>query len=113
MQIDDRWRPPGLVTYDFMPRPMPSAHLTTATHRAVECALHPAQGQGDADLQDIVRDLCAEARRQGTRAETLIVLFKKAWAERPELQIRSQAETSRLLDRVVTMCIEEYYDGAR
>jgi hypothetical protein len=59
-----------------------------------------------------MRELCAEARRHGMRSEQLIVLFKKTWAERPELRTMSREDTNRLFDEVVTMCIEEYYDGA-
>ena len=60
-----------------------------------------------------MRELCAEARGQGIRAEELIVLFKKTWAERPELQSLSREETSRLFDAMVSMCVEEYYTEAR
>jgi hypothetical protein len=84
-----------------------------STSRALELALRPAQGDGNGDLQHVMRELCAEARRRGMRAEALIVLFKKAWSERPELQTMSREETSRLFDEAITMCIEEYYDGAR
>jgi hypothetical protein len=59
-----------------------------------------------------MRTLCAAARQQGLRAEELIVLFKKTWAERPELRTMSREETSRLFDAVVTLCVEEYY-GSR
>jgi hypothetical protein len=79
----------------------------------LEIALRPAQGDGNGDLKTIMRELCAEARQQGTRAEGLIVLFKKAWSERPELQTLSREEAGRLFDEAITMCIEEYYDGAR
>jgi hypothetical protein len=96
-----------------MPRQVPSPHLTTATNRAVERALRPGHGEGDGDLRDVVRDLCTEARRQGTRAEELIVLFKRTWSEHPELQTMSPEETGRRLDQIVTMCIKEYYDGPR
>ena len=89
-----------------------SAHLTTATNRALELALRPPHADGNSDLQTVMRELCAEARHNGTRPEELIVLFKKTWAERPELRTMSREETGRLLDQVVTMCIEEYYDSA-
>jgi hypothetical protein len=60
-----------------------------------------------------MRDLCAEARREGTRAEELIVLFKKVWSDRPDVRTMPRETTGRLFDEVVTMCIQEYYAGTR
>jgi len=88
-----------------------SVYLTTATDRTLELALHSDGGTQNLDLQRAMRALCEEARRQGMRAEELIVLFKKTWQGRPELQRMSREETGRLFDSVVTMCVEEYYDG--
>lgn len=96
-----------------MPTVSSTDNLTTATHRAIEIALEPSRGEGSGDLHDAVRDLCAEARRDGTRAEELIILFKKAWSDRPEVRVRSREDTARLFDKVLTMCIKEYYDGHR
>jgi hypothetical protein len=88
-----------------------TAHLTIATHRALDFALTPASVPGS-DLQAAMRELCAAARRQGMRAEELIVLFKKTWAERPELRTMPREETARLFDSVVSMCVEEFYSDA-
>ena len=90
-----------------------SAYLTTAADRTLELALRAEGATRTVELQRAMRALCEEARRQGMRAEELIVLFKKTWQARPELQRMSREETSRLLDAVVTMCVEQYYDGAR
>ena len=89
-----------------------SSYLTTATHRTLELALRPAT-TADSQLQDAMRAVCLAARQQGLRAEELIVMFKKTWSERPELRSMSREETVRLLDFVVTMCVEEFYDGNR
>lgn len=90
-----------------------SAYLTTATERTLELALRAEGGAGNPELQRAMMALCEEARRQGMRAEELIVLFKKTWQARPELQRMSREETSRLFDSVVTMCVAQYYDAAR
>ena len=98
--------------YDQVPPTSGEAHhLTTATSRALELALGRPQGTDNRDLQAVMRELCAAARQRGVRAEELIVLFKKTWAERPELQRMSREETGRLFDAVVTLCVEEYYRG--
>jgi len=89
-----------------------TAHLTTATHRTLDVALRPADGRGS-DLQTAMRELCRTARQRGMRAEQLILLFKKTWSERPELRTMPREETARLFDSVVSMCVEEFYDGAR
>lgn len=83
--------------------------LTTGTHRALELALRPPRATASAELQVTMRELCAAARQQGLRAEELIVLFKKTWAERPELRTMSREETGQVFDAVVTLCVEEYY----
>ncbi len=98
--------------YEHMPADAGSTtHLTTATNRTLELALRPGPATGGSDLQTAMRELCAAARLQGMRAEELIVLFKRTWAERPELRTMSREETGRLLDSVVTMCVDEYYDA--
>lgn len=89
-----------------------TAHLTIATHRTLDVALRPGDGRGF-DLQTAMRDLCRTARQRGMRAEELILLFKKTWSERPELRTMPREETGRLFDSVVSMCVEEFYDGAR
>lgn len=89
-----------------------SAHLATATDRALALALQPdADSNRHLDLQRAMRALCAEARRQGMHAEELIVLFKKTWQARPEVHTMSREDTGRLLDSIVTMCVEEYYEA--
>jgi hypothetical protein len=104
----------GTMEFDRVPTTgRPSPYLTNATQRALELALRPDGGTRSVDLQQAMRDVCAEARRQGVRAEELIVVFKRAWHGRPELQALSREETGRLLESVITLCVAEYYDGAR
>jgi hypothetical protein len=93
------------------PHPRLDAHLTSATDHTLELALRSEDGRRSSDLQDAVRAVCIEARRQGMRAEEVIILLKKMWYARPELPTMSLEETGRLLDSLVSMCVEEYYDG--
>ena len=88
-------------------------HLTTVTHRALEIALEPSRDRDGQGLEAVMRELCAAARRDGRRAEELIVLFKQVWSDRPELRGRTREEAAHLFDQVVTMCIKEYYEGPR
>ena len=87
-----------------------SAQLATGTERTLALALQPDRGSRALDLQRAMRALCDDARRQGMRAEELIILFKKTWQARPELRNMSREASGRLFDSVVTMCVEEYYD---
>ena len=88
-----------------------SPTLTSATNQTVEVALRPNGEAQNGDLQQAVRAVCVEAHRQGLRAEQLIILFKRTWQSRPELQTGSSNETARLFESVVTMCVEEFYRG--
>jgi hypothetical protein len=90
-----------------------SDHLTNVTRRALEIALGPSRSRDGKDLEAVMHELCTVARRDGTRAEELIVLFKKVWSDRPEIRGRSREESTRLFDQVVTMCIKEYYEDPR
>lgn len=83
-----------------------------STARALERALGSTDGNGDRALRDTIQELCAEARRAGLRPEELIVLVKATWRSRPELGTVSHGEPNPALDRVITMCIEEYYRTA-
>jgi hypothetical protein len=90
---------------------LPSLLLAKATERTLTLALQPDGTSRAVALQRAMRALCEEAHRQGMRAEELIVLFKRTWHARPELHHMSREENAQLFDAVVTMCIEEYYDG--
>jgi hypothetical protein len=87
--------------------------LTTATHRAIEIALSPSPSEGTHELLPVMRELCATARRDGTRAEELIILFKKVWSDCPEVRTLPRESSTRLFDEVVTLCIKEYYGTPR
>jgi len=91
---------------------MHSPRLLNTTSRALELALGGPAGNGDRALRHTIRELCAEAQRAGLRPEELIVLFKATWRSRPELGTVSRGELTPALDRVITMCIEEYYRTA-
>ena len=56
--------------------------------------------------------LADEARTRHIRAEQLLVVLKETWNSLP--QVRGMADSTqqaRLLERVITMCIKEYYSA--
>lgn len=63
-------------------------------------------------LLDASRALSYEARRDGIRPEQLIVAVKQAWAELPEARARRLTPADGvLLERLISLCIAEYYDS--
>lgn len=86
--------------------------LIDATTRTIQLALQARSGETDARLRDEIQRLCAEGRRLGARPEELIVLFKKVWTSFPQRHGQPRDGHNAALDRVISMCIEEYYRGA-
>ena len=54
--------------------------------------------------------MAAEARQKSILPEHLLVALKHIWFSLPEVHaMRERAEQARLLQRVVSMCIKEYF----
>jgi hypothetical protein len=63
-------------------------------------------------LQAALLLLATEARRQNILPEQLLVTLKEVWSSLPEVRAMTDSgEQVRLLQRVVTMCIKEYYSA--
>ena len=60
------------------------------------------------ELRAALNQLSDEARAKGVRAEQLIILLKQVWNGLPMLSV-PRDERTRMLERVVTLCINEYY----
>ena len=59
---------------------------------------------------DVLRRLAGEAHERQLHGEHLLVAFKRVWSEMPEVRaLRETGERQRLLDRLVTLCIDTYY----
>lgn len=90
----------------------PSPALADETLRAVDRALaaYLATPPRPAELDGALTIFATEARAKAILPERLIVILKDLWFARPEVDaIPSTADQSRLLERVVTMCIKRYY----
>ena len=56
--------------------------------------------------------MAAEAREKTILPEHLLIALKDVWNALPEVRAMTDAAHQiRLLQRVVTMCIKEYYSG--
>lgn len=61
-------------------------------------------------LQKALHDLAEDARQHDVRAEQLLVVLKDVWFSLPQLtRAGPNAELDNALQRVVTLCIREYY----
>ncbi len=89
-----------------------SSALSDETIEAVRSALvfyvdEPSRRER---LRETLHAMAAEARANAMRAEQLLVVLKDIWYSLPSVRrIADPAEQVRLLQRVVTMCIKEYY----
>jgi hypothetical protein len=50
-----------------------------------------------------------DARARGVRVEELLISLKRSWSSVAGIDRLPRDESSRLLARVVTLCVEEYY----
>ena len=92
----------------------PPSRLDEATVAAVRDALRAflADDADSSALQRALLRLSTEARSTGMLPEQLLVLLKDTWSALPDVRAMTDtAEQVRLLQRVVTMCITEYYRG--
>ena len=87
---------------------MISDETLTALRIALQQRLSGATG--DAEIRQALRAMSAEARAESLRVEQVIVALKRVWESLPEVRRASdRQEQNRLLERVVTLCIQEYY----
>lgn len=92
----------------------PPSRLDDTTVDAVRSALRAylADATDPSGLQGALHRMAAEARSRTILPEQLLIVLKDIWSALPE--VRSMTDTReqiRLLQRVVTMCIKEYYSA--
>ena len=90
----------------------PTSRLDDDTVDSVRGALrgYLADSSNPSNLQATLLLLATEARTRSILPEHLLIVLKDVWSTLPE--VRSMADSReqvRLLQRVVTMCIKEYY----
>ena len=93
--------------------PPPSAGLAEETVARARVALSrylAAPETHGAALRDALDAMASEARSKSMLPEHLLIVLKDIWYALPEVRsIDDSAAQIRLLQRVVTMCIKEYY----
>jgi hypothetical protein len=100
-----------MMAYDSNPG---HGTLAPATIEAVRLALAnyvSAKLSGDG-LRETLCLMSSEARSKAILPEQLLVILKHTWYSLPSVQaITEPAEQTRLLQRIVTICIKEYYSS--
>jgi hypothetical protein len=93
---------------------MPPSRLADDTVEAVRKALREYLSDVEAamPLQSALQRMSSEARAQAMLPEQLLIVLKDLWNGLPEVRAMSDAgDQIRIMQRVVTMCIKEYYSA--
>jgi hypothetical protein len=100
-----------MMAHDKTPdRPQLSASSVDALQNALNGYL--ASGTTDA-LQPTLQRIAAEARDRRMHAEQLLVTLKDVWFALPQvMRAPGSEDQNKLLQRVVSLCIREYYNTA-
>ena len=94
------------------PSPPPSSRLDDELLNAIRIALRGSDAEHASALQASLLLVATEARERDILPEQLLVRLKEAWSSLPEVRaMRDAQQQARLLERVVTMCIREYYNA--
>jgi len=86
--------------------------LAEETIESVRAALRQyVESPADSEpLRSTLRAMASEAHEKALLPEALLVVLKDIWYSLPVVRGKSEpGEQIRLLQRVVTMCIKEYY----
>jgi hypothetical protein len=92
--------------------PTPPSGLAEETIDAVRGALaHYLHAPASpTDLRAALHRMADEARAKSILPEHLLITLKQVWSSLPEVRSVGDVEQqTRMLQRVVTMCIREYY----
>jgi hypothetical protein len=92
--------------------PTPPSGLAEETTEAVRAALvqYLRAPSSPTDLRDALNRMADEARARAILPEHLLIALKQIWGSLPEVRAMGDVEEqTRVLQRVVTMCIREYY----
>ena len=98
-----------MMAHDSSPGPVALDAQTISAVREALVHYVDAPAQSGA-LRDALNRMAVEAHDKSMLPEQLLVVLKDLWHSLPGVQaIADTAEQVRLLQRVVTMCIKEYY----
>ena len=87
------------------------AHETVdAVRRALARDVSVPNPEPAPELRTALHKLANEARQKGVSPEQMLITLKSIWRALPEVaQARDHDEQMRILQRVVAICIREYF----
>lgn len=98
-----------MMAHHSSPDPGALAQATLDVLRAALTEYIDRPGDGEA-LRAALHSVAHEAREKAILPEKLLIALKEVWYELPSVRAMQQTDQQiRLLQRVVTMCIKEYY----
>ena len=97
MMADEPNRAPGVLS---------DVSISTIRLALQQYAADPDQSK---ELRHALRLVSAEARQKAIFPEQLLTTLKDIWYELPNTHVVPGSDHVRLLQRVVTICIKEYY----
>ena len=91
----------------------PSSRLSDDTTQSVRVALRNYVAcDSSTELQHALLRMAADAREKSMPPEQVLIVLKEIWNALPEVGAMSDTQNRiHLLQRVVTMCIKEYYSA--
>jgi hypothetical protein len=92
--------------------PTPPSGLAAETTEAVRTALvaYLRAPGASTELRTALNRMADEARAKAILPEHVLIALKQIWSSLPEVRaVGDIEEQTRMLQRVVTMCIREYY----
>ena len=100
-----------MMAHDSSPPPAPGlAEETVARARVALSHYLESPDTGGDELREALDAMAGEARAKAMLPEQLLVVLKDIWYALPAVRaIEDSGALIRLLQRVVTMCIKEYY----
>ena len=100
-----------MMAHDSSPPPAPGLAEETVTRARIALSgyLDDSEANGQ-NLRDALDVMAAEAREKKMLPEQLLVVLKDTWYSLPAVRaVEDSGAQVRMLQRVVTMCIKEYY----
>jgi hypothetical protein len=100
-----------MMAHDSSPTP-PQAQLDEATLARLRAALasyagHPVE---TGELRDTLCAMAQEAKEKRIHAEHVLIALKDLWGNLPEVRFATEPKDQvHALQRLVTLCIREYY----
>jgi hypothetical protein len=81
-----------------------------AVRRALQRDVSASQSEPAPELRTALHNLACEARQKAISPERVLIALKSIWRTLPDVEhARDYDEETRILQRVVAICIKEYF----